>query len=116
MHPIVYNCCLRSLAFLPQKVQAGEKPFKVKVFNKHFNDQEDTFQSITEYIYADWLTELRIRTIELTDPLKDKIYRLPDWLANQSSFNLIHDSLYSSENKRVQVLQHFGFSRHVALK
>ena len=59
MHPIVYNCCLRLLAFLPQKVQAGEKPFKVKVFNKHFNDQEDTFQSITEYIYADWLTELR---------------------------------------------------------
>ena len=50
---------LRSLVFLPHKVQTGEKPFKVKVFNKHFNDQEDTFQSITEYIYSDWLTELR---------------------------------------------------------
>ena len=29
------------------------KDFKVKVFNKQFNDQEDTFQSITEYIYSD---------------------------------------------------------------
>ena len=44
---------LRSLVFLPHKVQIGEKTFKVKVFNKQFNDQEDTFESITEYIYSD---------------------------------------------------------------
>ena len=50
---------LRSLVFLPHKVQTGKKTFKVKVFNKQFNDQEDTFESITEYIYSDWLTELR---------------------------------------------------------
>ena len=45
--------------FLPHKVQTGEKPFKVKVFNKQLNDQEDTFQSTTEYIYPNLLTELR---------------------------------------------------------
>ena len=44
---------LRSLVFLPHKVQIGEKTFKVKVFNKQFNDQEDPFESITEYIYSD---------------------------------------------------------------
>ena len=44
---------LMSLVFLPHKVQIGEKTFKVKVFNKQFNDQEDTFESITEYIYSD---------------------------------------------------------------
>ena len=43
---------------LPHKVQTGEKPFKVKFFNKELNDQEDTFQSITEYIYPNLLTEL----------------------------------------------------------
>ena len=59
MHPIVYNCCLRSLVFLPHKVQTREKPFKVMVFNKQLNDQEDKFQSITEYIYPNLLTELR---------------------------------------------------------
>ena len=44
---------LRSLVFLPYKVQTGENTFKVNVFNKQFNDQEDTFESITEYIYSD---------------------------------------------------------------
>ena len=29
------------------------------VFNKQLNDQEDKFQSITEYIYPNLLTELR---------------------------------------------------------
>ena len=49
---------LRSLVFLPHKVQTEENPFKVKVFNKQFTDQ-DTFESITEYIHSsDWLTEL----------------------------------------------------------
>ena len=50
---------LRSLVFLPYKVQTGENTFKVNVFNKQFNDQEDTFESIAEYIHSDWLTELR---------------------------------------------------------
>ena len=49
---------LRSLVFLPHKVQTEENPFKVKVFNKQLNDQ-DTFQSITKYIQSVWLTELR---------------------------------------------------------
>ena len=42
---------LRSLVFLPHKVQTEENPFKVKVFNKQLNDQ-DTFQSITKYIQS----------------------------------------------------------------
>ena len=49
---------LRSLVFLPHKVKTEEKTFKVKVFNKQFNDQ-DTFEGITEYIHLDWLSELR---------------------------------------------------------
>ena len=40
------------------KVKTEEKTFKVKVFNKQFNDQ-DTFEGITEYIHLDWLSELR---------------------------------------------------------
>ena len=43
---------LRSLVFLPHKVKTEEKTFKVKVFNKQFNDQ-DTFEGITEYIQLD---------------------------------------------------------------
>ena len=38
--------------------QGVKKTFKVKVFNKQFNDQ-DTFEGITEYIHLDWLSELR---------------------------------------------------------
>ena len=56
----------------------------------------------------DWLTDWLkyVSTIELTDPNIDKINRLPDWLASLSTLNLLHDSLYRSEDKWVQV--HFA--------
>ena len=81
------------------------KDFKVRVFNNSLMIRRTPSRaSQSTYIRTDWLNY--VRTIELTDPLKDKINRQPDWLASQSSFNLLHVSMYRSENKWVQV--HFA--------
>ena len=72
-----------SLVFLPHKVQIGEKTFKVKVFNSLMIMRTPSRASQSTYIRTDWLNY--VRSIELTDQLKEKINFQPDWLANQSS-------------------------------
>ena len=47
-----FTVVVKVISVLTPKVKTEEKTFKVKVFNKQFNDH-DTFEGITEYIYSD---------------------------------------------------------------
>ena len=53
-----FTVVVKVISVLTPKVKIEEKTFKVKVFNKQFNDH-DTFEGITEYTHLDWLSELR---------------------------------------------------------
>ena len=47
-----FTVVVKVISVLTPKVKIEEKTFKVKVFNKQFNDH-DTFEGITEYTHLD---------------------------------------------------------------